>query len=367
MISLPTYLNPLVGLWNRYERHISALGLLIGFSFDVIIADRPDSITNNLLLLVYLLVAAGLIVILNLRSILREREANAAEPLFLLFMLQICFGGLASNLLVLYGRSGTLVGSALFIGLLFAMLVGNEFLKTRYSQLRFNIAVYYILLFSYLLIVIPTFILHSVGTGIFFVSGLVSLVFVAGFLAVLYYAVFRGRNRERQLFEVSTIVLGIFFIFNGLYFLNIIPPVPLALKDIGIYHSITGRASQGYTATYEHEPWWKFWRSTNTIFSAPKNTTAYCFSAVFAPTDLRTPIFHRWEKKDPEAGEWKTTSHISFDINGGRAEGYRGYSTARLGEGRWRCSVETESGALIGRFSFTMREVAVPALSTKTL
>jgi hypothetical protein len=367
VIPLRTHLDPLVGIWNRYERHISALGLLIGFCFDVIIADRPDSVTNNLLLLVYLIVAAGLIVILNLRSILREREEAAAEPLFLLFMLQICFGGLASNLLVLYGRSGTLVGSALFIGLLAAMLVGNEFLKTRYSQLRFNIAVYYILLFSYLLIVIPTFVLHSVGTGVFFISGLASLVFVGGFLAVLYYAVFRGRNRERQLFEVSTVVLGIFFIFNGLYFLNVIPPVPLALKDIGLYHSITGRASQGYTATYEKEPWWKFWRSTNTVFHGSKNTTAYCFSAVFAPTDLRTPIFHRWEQLDTEKGEWETTNHISFDINGGRAEGYRGYSVARLSEGKWRCSVETESGALIGRFSFKVLEEVAPTLSTKTL
>ncbi len=367
MIPLQTYLDPLVGLWSRYERRISAIGLLIGFVFDIIIADRPDSLFNNYLLLLYLFVAAALIVILNMRSILRERQEGTTEPLFLLFVLQICFGALASNLLVLYGRSGTFVGSALFIGLLAAMLVGNEFLQTRYSQLRFNIAVYYLLLFSYLLIAVPTFILHSVGTNVFLLSGLASLIFISIFLGVIYYVVLRGRDRERQLFEVSAIILGIFLVFNGLYFLKIIPPVPLALKDVGIYHSII-KTTGGYTATYNAAPWWKFWRSTDTVYTT-SDRSSYCFSAVFAPTDLKAPIFHRWEKWDPSFGEWNTISRVSFPINGGRAEGYRGYSlNSRLSEGYWRCSVETESGALIGRFSFkTVTASTTPPLSTKTL
>ncbi|MBC7836711.1 DUF2914 domain-containing protein [Acetobacteraceae bacterium] len=367
MRQLQEYIGPLMGLWRQYERYISAGGLIVGFCFDLIVADRPDSVFNNLLLLFYLLIAGSLIIILNLRSALRERQEGTAEPLFLLFVLQICFGALASNLLILYGRSGTLVGSALFIGLLAAMLIGNEFLKNRYAQLRFNIAVYYLLLFSYLLIAIPTFVFHSVGTGVFLASGIASLVFIAVFLGLLYYFIFRGRDRQQQLFEVSSIVFGIFLIFNGFYFLNIIPPVPLALKDIGIYHSIIKTAG-GYTVAYNSPPIWKFWRSTDTTYVSSERN-AYCFSAVFAPTDLRAPIFHRWEKKDPTSGEWTTTSRISFDISGGRAQGYRGYSlNSRLSAGRWRCSVETESGALIGRFSFTVVSASTtPMLSTKTL
>lgn len=354
-----------VEFWSRYERHIGAGGILIGFCFDLIIADRPDSILNNALLLFYLFVAGTLIVILNLRSVLREREESAAEPLFLLFVLQLCFGALAGNLLVLYGRSGTLVGSALFISMLAAMLIGNEFLRTRYSQLRFNIAVYYVLLFSYLLIAIPTFVLHSVGTWVFLSSGIVSLAIITIFLGVLYYAVFRGRNRERQLIEVGSIVFGIFLAFNALYFFKVIPPVPLVLKDIGMYHSIA-RAPGGYTADFEARPWWKFWRSTDTTFTT-QGSTAYCFSSVFAPTDLEAPIFHRWEKQN-EIGEWITISRVSFPINGGRSEGYRGFSlTNKLSQGKWRCSVETQNGALIGRFSFEVERGVAGDLSTKTL
>lgn len=366
MKRLKNYLDPLVSFWSRYERRISATGIAIGFVFDLIIADRPDSILNNTLLLFYLFAAGALIVILNLRSVLRDREESMPQPLFLLFILQICFGALASNLLVLYGRSGTLVGSALFVGLLAAMLIGNEFLKTRYSQLRFNIAVYYVLLFSYLILAIPTFILHSVSTWVFLASGLLSLSLISIFLGVLYYAVFRGRHREKQLVEVASIVFGIFLLFNGLYFLKVIPPVPLVLKDIGLYHSMV-RADGGYTGTYEERPWWKIWRSTDTTFHTNGNT-AYCFSSVFAPDDLKTPIYHRWDKKGAD-GAWVTISRVSFGINGGRAEGYRGFSqTGKLAPGQWRCSVETQNGALIGRISFEVRDTPqTPVLSTKSL
>lgn len=362
-----------IDLWWKYEQHLRVLGLATGFVFDLFIADRPDSPTNNLLLLSYLGLAGILIVFLNIRSA-QQKEGESYQPLILLFILQFCFGGLASNLLVLYGRSGTFAASTLFFLLLLGLVVGNEFLRNRYAQLRFNIVTYYVLLFTYLLIALPTFVFHSLGTWVFLASGAVSLVVVGVFLAIVYWAVLRGRQREQQLYEVSFLVGCVFLLFNGLYFLNIIPPVPLSLKNVGVYHSLerlpaaAGGSQSIYRAMYEEPLWFVFWRDTSATYTLHANSSATCFSSVFAPLRLTAPVYHKWEKYDVTRHVWEQVSRISFSISGGRDGGFRGFTNLTVTPGRWRCNVETGNGALIGRISFTVVESETPpALSQKEL
>jgi hypothetical protein len=314
----------------------------------------------------YLFVAGALIVVLNIHKTRRILDEHPVEPAFLLFALQFLFGNLSSNLLVLYGRSGTLAGSAIFVGLLLFMLVGNEFLKTRYGQLRFNIAIYYILVFSYLMIAVPTFLLHSIGVGVFITTGVLSLVFISAFLAAVYRFILRGKYRRQQLVEVGVYIGAIYMVFNLFYFLNIIPPVPLSLKEIGIYHSLVGDGKGNYAVTYEKSPWFVFWRPTSHTYTTA-GAPAYCVSAVFAPTGLSTPIEHTWEFKNPNTGKWEVRSRVSFPINGGRDGGYRGYSYRAVGEGQWRCDVETDGGQLIGRIQFEVIKGAAPELQSGIL
>lgn len=353
--------------WERYEHHLGLGAVAVGSIFDLIMANRPDSLANNLLLLSYLTVAGGLIVVLNLREMQRARGKHESEPFFLLLVLQFCFGGLASNLLVLYGKSGTFASSTIFFGLLLALILGNEFMRNRYALLRLNVGIYYFLLLTYLTLAVPIFITHSVGVWVFLLSGAISLVFIGLFLFVLYTVVFR-RNID-NLRGVSIVVGGIYFAFNLLYFANIIPPVPLSLKDIGVYHSILKQGSGNYIGLYEPSPRWQLWRNTSATYTLSTGTTAMCFSSVFAPTDLSTPIYHRWEKKDPQTGQWTTVSRVAFGISGGREDGYRGYSlSSAMTPGEWRCDVETGQGQLIGRESFTVvQSAAMPQLSQKTL
>ena len=356
-----------VSFWQRYERHISLGAVFGGFAFDLILVNSPENVGDNLLLLGYLFVAAVIIVLLNIRSRAQMDRENRTEPLVLVFILQFCFGGLASNLLVLYGKSGTFAGSALFIGLLVAFIFGNEFLKNRYAQLQFNVAVYYFLVLTYLTIALPTFVLHAIGAQAFLISGVVSLIVIGVFLAVIFIFVFK-RKQERRMWEVSAWVGVIFFIFNGLYFLNVIPPVPLGLKDIGVYHTLV-RQGATYAATYEAPAWYVFWRNTAGVYTSVPGQQAYCFSAVYAPSALSASVVHRWEQYDAATKEWQSRSVVSFPINGGRENGYRGWSNkGDLVAGQWRCNVETTRGQLIGRITFDVVEAAtLPALSTTTL
>lgn len=349
----------LLSLWLHYERPIRIGMLVSGFAFDYIIAKRPDSPFVNILLLSYLGISAVCISMLSRRS-LRIAEVRT-EPILLLLILQFCFGGLASNMFILYGKSGTPAGDLIFLGLLGALLIGNEFLKNRYQELRFNIAIYYLLLLTYCVIAVPTFILHSIGPVAFLISGGISLLAMIVFLSFLAGTarVFRGEAGYRRRIETRFTVIGILAFFIFLYFANIIPPVPLALKDIGVYHAIVPIAgatsdTSRYQAAYEATPWWEFWQNTSGTFHVNLGKTAYCYSAVFAPENLTTPVYHRWEHYDDAAGQWTTASRTGFSVSGGRGEGYRAFSTKTITEaGEWRCDVETPDGRLIGRAQFT--------------
>ena len=112
-------------------------------------------------------------------------------------------------------------------------------------------------------------------------------------------------------------VAAIFFAFNIFYFLNVIPPVPLSMKDIGIYHSVLHNASGDYDATLEPAQWYAFWRDTSNVFHLSAGQTGYCFSSVFAPTGLSTSIVHSWEKYDSANNKWNVVWRVSYPINGG--------------------------------------------------
>jgi len=353
--------------WQRYEHHLGLGAMIVGFIFDLLLAKRPDSAVDNILLLTYLVVAGAFIIMLNLRSTRSSQAHGDAEPLVLLLILQFCFGGLASNLLVLYGKSGTLTTSAIFLAVLAGLVLSNEYLRSRYSVLRVNVAIYYLLLLTYATIATPVFVTHNIGGWTFLLSGVLSLAWMAVFLAVLFYAVFRGRD-TKSLRGVALIVGTIYVGFNALYFGNVIPPVPLSLKDVGIYHSVLKLSSGDYVALYEPAPWWEFWRDTSATYTTVAPGEASCFSSVFAPTDLNTPIYHRWEYDEPGVG-WTTQARISYPIVGGNSTGYRGYSTKmNLQPGAWRCDVETAQGQLIGRVSFVVVDASsTPRLSQTTL
>ena len=351
----------LISYWDRHQRVFGLGALVVGFLFDLWIARRPDSLANNTLLLSYLFIAGAIIVLLNIRERRIRRSAGGVppEPLLLLLILQFCFGGLASNMLILYGKSGTFAASLLFVGVLLAMAVGNEFLRNRYALLRFNVAVYYLLLLTYSTITVPTFILHYIGGVAFLISGLLSILVAAIFLALLWLVI--ARDERPALFDAGGIVLGIFLAFSGLYYLNLIPPVPLSLKDAGVYHSVVRSGTNAYAVSFEAPRWFEPWRDTSGIFHVTAGETAYCWSAVFAPVGLSAAVYHRWERYDMASHTWETRTRIPFSISGGREAGYRGYpALSPLAAGDWRCRVETASGSLIGQVSFKVETSPTP-------
>lgn len=346
---------------KKYERHVGVGALVLGFVVDSLTLVRPDQLWGNLILLTYLLTSGAGITVLAYY----EKKAKTV-PILILPLIQFSFGNLAGGLMVLYGRSGTLEGNYLFFILFAAFIIGNEFLRSRYARLNFNISAWYFLLLAYLALIVPVMI-GKVGTIIFLLSSVVSLIVVGLFLYILYAV---SKISLLQVIRKVIISIGaIFIIFNTLYFTNIIPPVPLSLREIGIYHRVLRIDDGNYTALYEKPSWFEFYRETSKTFTRAPGVRAYCFSSVFAPGRIGTGIYHRWEYFDEAVKKWQTKILVNFSIVGGRDNGYRGYSEkSELSPGRWRCSVETKRGALIGRTTFKIVEaIAPPELLEKKL
>lgn len=346
-------------LADWYMRYVSPLALIAGFFLDnLILLRRVDMWRSNALLFFYLSVALACIVLIHLieNGKLRHRIYMSALPIIPV-VAQFAFGGLFSGYLSLYSRSANYAVSWVFVALIAVLLVGNERFVRLYKKFTFQISVYFTVLFSFLIFFLPV-IFHKIGPFMFLLSGALSVLLITLFL-MLFSRVFPEIVRRDQT-AIARSVAAIFVVFNVLYFSNAIPPLPLALKDAGVYHSIA-RTSGSYTLTFEPVPWYESYLRFNTLFHRAPGEPVVVWSAIFAPSGLSTTVFHQWQRYDDERGGWVTTSTLSYPINGGRDGGYRGYTMRYdIEAGKWRVNVITPHGQIIGRVSFEVVDVASP-------
>ncbi len=358
------FVNNKFYLWLK--KHISAIAFAVGFLFDTLTLTRIDLLYGNLVFISYLCTAY--VGILLVHSVDTRRYA----PKFLLkvrawlpAMIQFPLGGLFSGFLIFYTKSASVFASWPFLLILLSLFIGNEFFKKRYERLVFQVSLFYFALFSYLILVVPI-VLRTIGASTFIFSGVLSLFLIMLLLypiKILFPKLFaKGKNL------IFTIIGATYVGFNILYFTNTIPPVPLSVKEIGVYHSVI-HTNDGYHVLYEKPAWYEGWRDTSMVFHRTKNEAVYCFSSVFLPTRFKEPLYHSWQKKTND-GNWLRVvgGRISFTAIGGRDGGYRGYTFKQnLSEGEWRCVVETENGQTIGEVRFNIIDVDEPAKLTEEI
>ncbi len=265
--------------------------------------------------------------------------------------IQFFFGSLFSAYVVFYFQSASLSKNWLFMLFLIIMLIGNEFVKDYLSSLRLNLALYFVAVFSFFTFFIPVLV-RTMNTLIFLLSGFFSL---AVLFTLIHYLKKIETEKNKQIYKSISIMLIITFVFlNLLYFLNWIPPVPLSLKEGGIYHHIH-KSGERYELRFEKDSWFKFWQTSDATFNFNEGDTVFCFASVFAPTKLDKKIFHHWQYYDLKQKKWVTTDRRSYYIMGGRDGGYRGYTFKKnIQPGKWRVDVETDEYALLGRIPFSL-------------
>lgn len=349
-----------------YERYVSPFALVSGFLIDnFILLRRVDLWTTNALLGGYLIIIACCFILLHAieGGKVRFGWARTIAP-FLPVVVQFSFGGLFSGFLILYSRSATLALSWIFIVAVGLLMLGNERFIRFYSRFAFQVSVYFTALFLFLIFFLPIVTLQ-LGPTMFLASASLSLLIVVLLqLGLKYVAPPIPRSEWAR---AGQSIIAVTMVVTALYFTNAIPPLPLALKDAGVFHGIE-KAGEEYEAWYEESSWFDRYRGTQ-VFHHVKGTAVYVYSAIFAPTALSIDIIHEWQKYDESAQIWVTQTVVRFPIQGGRDGGYRGYSFKYDPKpGKWRVNVRTEYQQIIGRIGFIVDDVlAPPDVQTKTL
>lgn len=338
----------LQGLYEKYEKYVAIAIFLIGFIWDSLTLTRVDNPVDNVILLFYLILI-GTLIVFTLR-----RQSGAAPPRWLLkiepyfpWIMQFCFGGLFSSYVVFYFKSSSFSRTQFFFLILVFLLIANEFLQHRLQNEVLLSVLYTFCLLSFLAFFLPV-LLAVIDERVFLLACLIGLaasllVFATGFIL-------HPDGWKRRMIPIASWTISVVMAMNVLYFANLIPPVPLALKDEGIYHSVA-KTKAGYEVQYVPPPAWRFWANSDSPFYMSPGDKAHCYTAIFAPGKIHIPVFHIWSRKTPDG--WVQTDRMRMDISGGRELGYRGYTLKRsITPGKWRVTIETGRGQTLGEITF---------------
>ena len=362
---LQTPVNAVQHFYQRYSRFLPVVSFIGGFLWDSLTLTRIDRLSDNLFLLGYLFLLGFSIILVNLV------ENNRLTKLLILkyrewypLAIQFFLGGLFSSYVVFYFQSAAITKNWLFLGILIIMLFANEFLEKRLTNIYLQVTLYFLVVFSFCIFFVPVLI-GRMSVYVFILSGLLSLMLIGGFVILLFKKL--SLLARPELIRVSSILIALYLLLNLFYFLNWIPPVPLSLKYSGIYHQVQ-RTGDDYLLKFEQPAWYQFWKKSDDPFHYTDGDTVFCFAAVFAPTDLKTKIFHEWQQYLPGQDRWLTTDHLGYPLAGGRKPGYRGYTYKRNAQpGEWRVEVKTEEDQVLGRIDFKIVAVDSAGKPLKTI
>jgi hypothetical protein len=342
-----------------YESHELAFDIAAfagGFVFDIAMLDRIDAWSTIAQQAVYLL----LIAVILMQMFFAEGEPArdiASMPVpkrwyyeYRTALVHFLLGTLLNLYTLFFFKSASLFVSFAFMLVLAALLVANESrrLKAQFG-LSLKFALFSLCLLSFCAGIVPVFV-GSIGPFVFLLSMLVGCLPLAVINRRIHiHAPGRVQQARRQiLMPFGLVLIG----FLSLYLVRLIPPVPLSLPFIGVYHNVE-RNEDTYRLSHER-PFWRIWDNGDQKFLAQPGDRIYVYFRLFSPARFSDQVLMRWYWKD-NTGSWKLHDSIPIKILGGRQQGFRGYGMkSNYQPGDWKLQVETTDEREIGRVYFNV-------------
>lgn len=356
--STPTSASRIQRLQTYFEENEQRFAIAFfigGFLFDLFTTDRIDSWLTIGQQVVYLAVIHAALVQMFFEA---SRPAiDLSRKIFFkrwyyeyrTAIIHFFFGNLLNIYTIFFFKSSSLLVSFAFMITLIVLLVANESSRFKSLGLSFKFGLLSLCYLAFSAYVVPIFV-GSINMVVFLFSmviGSLPLVAMGWWI----------QNYRQSLFESAKsqilVPLGIVLLsFLGLYFLKWIPPVPLSIPFIGVYHGVE-KSAEGYKLAHER-PWWKVWHNGDQYFLAQRADKIYVAFRIFSPTSFTDQVMMRWYWKDNVQG-WLLQDGIPIRIVGGRIEGFRGYGVkSNYQPGEWKVQVETADGREIGRVYFEL-------------
>ena len=339
--------------YERNESQIAVLSFICGFFFDILTVERTDSWHTIAQQAIYL----ALITIVLLQMFVEQASppidlAGVRAPKRWYYeyrsaAIHFFLGTLLNLYTIFFFKSSSLLVSASFMAFLVFLLIANESKRFKAYGLSFKFALLSLCGLSFAAYVTPIFV-GSISQGVFLASiglGCLPLLVAVAWVRARVPKLF-PRARSQILVPLGCVLTG----FLAFYLFRLIPPVPLSIRYIGVYHAVE-RTENVYRLSHER-PFWRFWQNGDQEFLARPGDRVYVFFRIFSPTRFSDRVLMRWYWKAGERG-WSLQDSIPIKIIGGREQGFRGYGfKSNYQAGDWKVQVETTDAREIGRVYF---------------
>ena len=335
-------------LKHRHEAKLDVLFFIGGFAFDAVMVsevDEPLAIAQQAL---YLFLIASLI---HFEMLFRLHKWRPSDRLMKVWnyrnlLLHFLLGTLLNIYSIFYIKSASFINSLIFLFLMAGMILANELPFIKKSKVSFKVGLFAICLFSYVSILYPL-ILGFIGWIPFLLATITTLL--------IFY--FQFKILQRSISDLTLLLratllpsVSVILVFSLFYVMGWIPPVPLSVKEQGIYHLIE-KKDGGYLLSTER-PDWKFWESGDQEFKAQPGDKIYFYAQIYSPARFSDEIFVQFSHLDAK-NNWRAADRIPMTIHGGRKEGFRGFAAKSNYEaGEWRVQVVTANHQEISRLKF---------------
>ena len=346
-----------------YERHEMSVDLAFfvgGFVFDIFTLSDIDDPLAILQQVVYLSAIGAVLYAEFLEPLgkfrVPERIKLAWENREL--VIHFILGSLLSTYSLFFLKSSSLFSSAVFVAVLLILMVLNELKPVQRSPVNIKMGLYMVCVFSFFSMMVPVA-LGFVGLIPFSLA-----ILLTGLVIYLAYRSLLARVGDGKLLLKRLVGPGltVLMLSQVFYWVGWIPPVPLSVQSMGVYHGIS-RSGDKYMLAKEERDWKaKIPHVAGPEFLAEPGDKIHFFARIFSPSRFSDSVVLHWYFKNVR-GAWESTDKIPMRISGGRKGGYRGYSIKQNYQpGRWRVSVETTDGREIGRYYFRVAKAEAPNL-----
>lgn len=344
------------------ERHHLAFEIaffFLGFGFDVVLLHRIDSTPLLIHQGSYLILTALLIAVDHRIHVAGQEPAGRLGRLlgYRTWVIHFFLGTLLNAFLVFYFRASSGWWAFGFIVALAGVLVINELPRFRQRGPVVRVALLSFATTSYFAYLLP------VVAGYLHWALFVAAVFIGIAHTVVLWRAYRRITHDPRWTVRRAVAPGVAvqLLLLVLYFMGVVPPVPLSLKDIGIFHEVSSTTESGhkeFLCTRQVRPFWQFWSKDDATYhyreSEPgaERPKVWAYVAIFAPRGFKDRISFNWEYLDKNRG-WVPHGSSSHDLGTGgsaREEGFRTFAYSRIASpSPHRVIVRSSDGREIGR------------------
>lgn len=338
---------------SYYKANETKVGLaffLGGFIFDILTLSDIDNLFSIAQQITYLLITGSILYYEFLVPLGAAHIHPRLEKIwnYRKLIFHFILGSILSLYSLFFIKSASVFSSLIFVLIIMGLMVANEFKAVQDSGLNIKLSLYMICIFSFFCMLFPV-ILGFVGWVPFLLALGMSCLFLWAVYQLLLRKIQDQHVLVRKLITPSASVIFLFLVF---YMIGWIPPVPLSVQNMGIYHKIEKKDSK--FILYHEKPSWRFWHNGDQDFVAQNGDQIYFFARIFSPARFSDSVILHWSYKDPRKG-WVSTDSIPMQISGGRQDGYRGFAVKQnYTAGEWKVSVQTTDNREIGRMYFNV-------------